>query len=482
MTLGVSIFGQGVKSKSSAITAQGRVNVYYEMGDDRAPFAAYGTPGAILFAGSAGLPARGVYYMQTKDILFAVRDTTVYAIDRLGVITIAGELLAANDNIGYVSMTDNGTQLMIVTEKSSYIVVVTGTTSLTYAITNIVGQMPTNGAGSCAFIDGYFVINARNTQQFYISGIYDGLTWNALDFASAESQPDNIKAVYVNNGFLYLLGVLTSEVWVNSGDPLFPFKRIQGSTINHGLVSIASLASMDNSIIGLYQDRQGQLSVGVVEGGSYSDISTPDISYFLNKYLDTSIAAGFCYSMNGRYFYQINFQTDNQSWLYDFKAGVWSRLESWGMKGSKMQYGTSFGNEFIVSDRFTGRLYRLDADTFTEDGSPMVREIVFNQLFADSQNYTLISRARAWFETGQGLTDEFAQGHHPSVFLQISRDSGHTWGGYLEAGLGPIGEFNRRAEWRRLGQSRNWAFRIRMTDPIKFCLLDIAVAVGEANK
>jgi hypothetical protein len=129
-----------------------------------------------------------------------------------------------------------------------------------------------------------------------------------------------------------------------------------------------------------------------------------------------------------------------------------------------------------------GKLYKYDANVFTENGLPVVREIILNQIFADSQNFTIISRLRAWFETGQGLPQPAQQGFNPKVLLQISRDSGHTWGSWMETEVGKLGEYNSRAEWRRLGQARNWAFKIRMTDPIKFCLVAMTLMSMEANK
>ena len=112
----------------------------------------------------------------------------------------------------------------------------------------------------------------------------------------------------------------------------------------------------------------------------------------------------------------------------------------------------------------------------------MVREVVFNQIFADSQNFATVNRIRAWFETGQGLIAPGAQGHNPTIYLQISRDSGHTWGGWMQTTLGKLGEYTSRAEWRRLGQARNWSIKIRMTDPVKFVLTDVALLTEELNK
>jgi hypothetical protein len=480
----ISIFGAAVQSKSSTITSENRLNVYFDTQDspDRAPVAAYGTPGMVLVAEPSTDVTRKMYFMQAKNIFIVVQANHVYSFSVAFGQVLAATLSISGDIVGEVQITDNGNQLLIITNFGGYILAVSGTTTLTYTLTNISASLPAILPTSCTYLDGYFIVNSNGTQQFYLSKLYDGLTWDALDFASAESAPDSLTAVFANNGYLYLLGSLTTEVWVNVGDPLFPFGRVQGSTIQYGLSSIDSLARMNNTVIGLYQDRQGQLAIGYISGGNFTELSTPDIAFIINAYANPSLADGFCYSLNGRYFYQITFQTAGKTWLFDFKGGAWSQLASWNMTGSRVRYGCDYNRRYIVSDYLDGKLYQLDAKVFTENGEPIVREIIFNQVFAPSQNFTIISRVRAWFETGQGLVKTSDQGFNPTVFLQISRDSGHTWGSYLETELGKRGEYTSRAEWRRLGQARNWAFKIRMTDPIKFCLVDMAIASGEANK
>jgi len=484
MTTQISIFGSANQSKSSVITAQNRVNVYFEPSDfpDRAPVAAYGTPGATLYQTPSTYPSRGLYYMQSKDILISVNFNKIYAIDSSNAVTLVGTLSQANDYAGTVSMTDNGSQVLIITDLGGYIVAVSGAPlSLSYVITNITAQLPSELCNSCCFLDGYFIVNAIGTQQFFISYLYDGLNWAALDFASAESSPDTLGAVFASEGYLYLLGTLTTELWTNSGDPLFPLTRLQGSAINYGIAANASLAKMDRAVVGLFQDRMGQLSIGAIQGGNYTNLSTPDIDYLINKYASPSLAIGFIYSLNGRYFYQITFPTNDKTWLYDFKSGAWSSLQSDGLEGSRIAYCATMGRKVIVSDYYNGNLYQLSADFFTENDVPIAREIIFNHVFNTSQNFTIVSRVRAWMETGQGLVSPTAQGHNPTIYLQVSRDAGHTWGGWMQTTIGKLGEYKSRAEWRRLGISRDWVFKLRMTDPVKFCLTDMTLVAYEAS-
>lgn len=64
------------------------------------------------------------------------------------------------------------------------------------------------------------------------------------------------------------------------------------------------------------------------------------------------------------------------------------------------------------------------------------------------------------------------------VMLQISKDGGHSFGNELWQTLGKSGEYRRQVSWRRLGVSRDFVFRVRVTDPAKVVLINAALDVG----
>jgi hypothetical protein len=51
--------------------------------------------------------------------------------------------------------------------------------------------------------------------------------------------------------------------------------------------------------------------------------------------------------------------------------------------------------------------------------------------------------------------------------MQISRDGGRTWGAEMWRSFGAVGNYTARAIWHRLGRSRDWTFKFRVTDPVK---------------
>jgi hypothetical protein len=69
-------------------------------------------------------------------------------------------------------------------------------------------------------VDNYFVYNRPDTQQWGSSNPLSPIS-SALAFSSKDGAPDDLVSLIVDHREVYLLGEVSSEVWVNSG--LFPF-------------------------------------------------------------------------------------------------------------------------------------------------------------------------------------------------------------------------------------------------------------------
>ena len=90
-------------------------------------------------------------------------------------------------------------------------------------------------------------------------------------------------------------------------------------------------------------------------------------------------------------------------------------------------------------------------------------------------------------EIGQDLisgytTENVPMIYNPQAMLQVSRDGGYTYGNEMWTSFGQAGEYLKRAEWRRLGVSRNYVFKFRITDPVKVVMMSAAAYATEAAK
>lgn len=372
------------------------------------------------------------------------------------------------------------------------------------------------GANTVAFIDSYFVINDPGTKQFWLSGQYDGFYWDPLQFASKEAYTDQLEAVTVDNGNIVLLGTISQEYWQNNGGFPFPFARISGSPTDVGLAARWSMARCGGMLFYLGRTRRGGISVFNVQNYTPTVVSTPDLDYLFSQYETVSDAVAFGYRQNGHEFYQISFPSVAKTWLYDANTQAWSELASGNVGRHYAQWGAQFKNEIVVSDYRNGKLYKLDTDYYTDAGDAIVRELITPHTFSNSTfNRLHIYRLRLDMEQGSGLTNigsletytalgvsadsalltesgniiviesstvpEY-EDTHPRIMLQVSRDGGYTYGNEMWIKMGAIGQYLRRAEWRRLGVSRSYVFKFRITDPVKVVIIGAAAYITQAAK
>ena len=181
-------------------------------------------------------------------------------------------------------MADNGIQLFIAANPQGYIY--NANTDVFQQITD--PDFP--GAATVGYIDGYFVFNEPNSQKIWVTQLLDGTSVDPLDFASAEGNPDNVVAIFVDHREVWVYGTNSTEVWYNAGLLDFPLARIQGAFNELGCAAPYSIAKMDNQIYWLGKDARGQGMVYRAAGYIGQRISTHAIEWQLQEYADLSDA------------------------------------------------------------------------------------------------------------------------------------------------------------------------------------------------
>ena len=480
----VPLFGIGLQGKSSTVTSERRVNCYIERSkdNDKGPFAIHGTPGLesfidledYPFAGNPTAnhvpPIRGMFVhggqlrVIVGAIIYAFVPTLLYGCGSTGLATTGSRVDAAVQEDGSALIVDGNTRGAIVTYYPSSLL---GTDGVNANNATPVSDTDAPISSSVAFEAGNLIVNKTSSGRFYISA--DGTTWDALDFANAESSPDNLIRVMVDHGELHLFGESTTEFWSNTGAADFPYGAIRGATIEWGLAAEASAAKFDSSIVFLGNNRLGQRQIVQLRGYQAAVISDQELDSILSGYDSVSDAYAFSYNHGGHPFYQINFTSANASWLYDGSTQVWTQLTDANGNRHRAQIAVNWNGETVVSDYLENKLYKLKSGVYQDAGAIIPREIVTRHFF---QNYerVFIDMLQLDFDVGVGLTS--GQGSDPQVMLQVSKDNGKSWGSELWRSLGAIGATNTRVIWRQLGSGRDWVFRFRLTDPVKFVITE----------
>jgi hypothetical protein len=466
----VALFGIGNFGKSRNVSAQKRKNLYAEIRADgeKGNLALYPTPGLTTFLNFGAYPSRGTW--RKDDDMYVVNRFTLYKVTNSGSFTSVGTLSTSS---GRVDITDNGTQIIIVDGPNGYIYN-TDTSTFTQ-ITD--PDFP--GADTVTFLNGYFIVNKPDTGEFFISGLYDGLaSWSSLDFATAESNPDNLVRVMADNGQVVLFGPETTEFWSDSGALDFPFARVGAAAIEWGLAARWSLCKFMDSLIFLRKNRLGAVQVCTLSGYNAMPVSNPDMDYIFSQYDGVSNATGFAYMVSGHPFYQINFPSANESWVYDGLSKEWHQAES-GEGRHRGEIQQNFLDKSYVTDYENGKLYLFEDGVYTDDGQPIAREFISRH--QSTGNFSFLSKIWLEMEAGVGLQDlpvtgvdplnniirMHKQGYNPQLMMQYSKDGGHTWSNEVWADIGQIGQYDTRAQFNRLGRGRDWLFKFRVTDPVK---------------
>lgn len=461
-----TLFGTGQQGKSPSITAQRRINCYYEYtpDGDKTRISIIGFPGKSLFVNFGDTPIRGLHVPQAGDYLYVVHRGTFWSVNNAGVMTNLGSL---NTTSGRVSIDDNGTEIQIVDGTNGWIY---NTNTLVFSkITDV--DFPANPITNC-FDSGRILNSFLNSGRFYGSQAYAASSYLGTDFATAESQPDYLQRVFSVSGQIVLFGSRSIEFWTNAGLSGFPYLRIGGTNTDFGLAATWSLAKFMGTVAFLSQVRIGEVIVAILNGYIVQRISTLEIEFIINNYISVTDATGLSYTLGGHPMYQINFPSAGTTWLYDGSTKLWSELKSNRLNRDRGEISAYFQNNRLISDYSNGIIYKLDPNLYTENGDIIRMEITSRHLFNEGKRITLTA-LQIDGDMGEGLVS--GQGSDPQLILSFSVDQGHSFGNEIFVPMGKIGNYMHRARLRRIGSSRDWVIKIVITDPVKRIITGVLI-------
>jgi hypothetical protein len=433
-------------------------------------------PGLVLKLSVGDGPIRGLWSYGNN--MYAVSKNKLYKVDSAYNITELGTVAGTS---GAVSMADNGTQLFVACNGPSYIY---------NATTNVFGQITDGdfpGAVTVSYLDGYFVFNEPNSQKIWVTSLLDGYTIDPLDFASAEGSPDGVVGVIADHRELWVFGTNSVEVWYNSGNADFPLSRIQGAFNELGCAAAYSIAKMDNGLFWLGKDARGQGIVYRANGYTGQRISTHAVEWQIQQYGDLSDAIGYTYQQDGHSFYVLIFPQANTTWVYDVATQSWHERAGFSdghFTRHRSNCQVFFNNDVLVGDYENGNVYAFDLDVYADNGQIQKWLRSWRALATGQNNLKRTAQHSLQLdcETGVGLNT--GQGSDPQVMLRWSDDGGHTWSSEHWVGIGKIGEFYRRAIWRRLGMTmklRDRVYEVSGTDPVKIAIVGAELIVSATN-
>ena len=479
--------GPSYEAPSIYQDAQECINFYPEIDPLKQPgsrgvVALYPTPGLTQIIQPEVGPVRAMRNLSGNSILLVVINASVYKVTTSYTYTLVGTLTTTT---GFVSISDNITSANGLT---AYIV--DGPNRYTWiANSNTFAVLPSSdgpwqGASVVDVCDNYNIYNDVNTQNWACTDLGSSLSTNAY-YGTKDAAPDPIVTLIANHRQVYLLGQQTTEVWVDVGNVItgiisFPFQRIQGTMMQHGCAAIGSVAQFAEMFMFVSKDNRGQGIIGVVQGYTFTRISTHAVEQtLLNQTISDAIA--YTYQLEGHEFYVVNFPSANITWVYDLASQMWHKWLSWdGVQYNRHRSncGAFFNNSYLVGDYANGNIYAVDNNNYTENGSTIRRIRRAPHITSDLQRQ-YFAELQIQFQPGVGL--ETGQGQNPQAMLRWSNDGGSTYSNEHWVSIGAVGKYKNRAIWRRLGWSRDRIFEVAITDPVKAVIVsaNLKAEVGE---
>ena len=395
-------------------------------------------PGLGLLATNGSGPVRSLYSKQgtfTGDV-FSVSTSTLYrGTTSLG--TIAGT--------GPVSIVGG----------QSEVIVCRGSTPKSYNGTNFADITFPDTASVVAveYIGSLFVALRADTHKFYWSDNLDGRTWGALNFASAEREPDELLDLKALGDNLWLFGQSTVEVWQHTGDADLPFTRLEQVTFDKGIMATGCVVKADNSLVFIGDN-----------GSVYRVADTPTrISdhWLEERILDSASHSLFTFIHEGHEFVCV--RLDDETFAYDCATSEWCELQTDGGNWIA-QCAAMVGSIVYLGHSSTGEI--MGFDEWDDMGVELERRFSFaQQLDAPAS----VDSIKVWCNSGQTALVE-GQGSDPTIELRLSDDAGNTWDDWEGEELGAQGAYRQIPEWRALGMFDfpGVLGEIRVTDPVPF--------------
>jgi hypothetical protein len=466
--------------------AQECINFYPEIDPTKAPgergvIALYPTPGLVEKLSLYEAPVRGMRALSGSQWLLVVVGNRVYSVTTAFVATQIGTI---STNTGSVNITDtvttnNGLTAYIVDGSNRYAWV---------ASTNVFSMVSDGlwpGATSCDTVDNYVVYNEPNTQNWAATDLGLVVTTTG-NYGTKDGSPDTLIGLIVDHRQVYLLGEVTTEVWVDVGNTIqgittFPFQRVSGTTMQHGCAALYSIARFGESFMFVSRDTRGKSIIGQVNGYQFERKSTHAVENSLIG-VDVSNAVAYTYQIEGHEFYVVTFPNADLTWVYDLASGYWHKWLSWdsvnGFYRHRSNCAAAFAGYNLVGDYENGKIYALDNTVYTDNGNTIRRLRRAVHLTSDLQRQ-FFEEFQIQFQPGVGLQN--GQGDDPQVMLRWSNDGGSTWSNEHWVSIGKIGRYQNRAMWRRLGWSRDRIFEVAVSDPINAVIVsaNLKASVGD---
>lgn len=427
-------------------------NMYYE----RAPtnledqVALIPRPRLSAFATAGAGPINGTY--RKGGVLSAAGTSSSGAIIALS----NDQLYKINQNTGVATLigTVEGSASRMSAEGNDNVVVLARGTKAYYTNGVTLTQITFPDSFNVFAVDtlnSYFLF-ASQLGRFYWSAI-GGTTVDALDYATAESQPDDLMTLKVIGDELWLFGRLSVEVWQPTGDLDLPFQRITGRIFGIGITARDTCQKINvngiDKVCWVGTDRRVYWT-----NPNPERLSTPWLEAKLRKATvsatDNSVNPyGFTASWEGHDFYVLHIPGEGTFACELTNGGQWDEWTSHERSFFRAAVSAvGVNSQPLLGDDTGATIWEFVNTQETDGDDPVLFRFTGLLEVPDAP----LRCNNVSLDLASGTSDDPEE--DPTIRMDWSNDLGETFEEGEAQPLGRQGERNTRVMWSRLGMLR----------------------------
>lgn len=366
-----------------------------------------------------------------------------------------------------VDIDSNATTIVVVSAPFAYYY--DTTTSIFGQVTDT--DFTARGAGDVEFLDNFMLFREPETGRFFSSDVGNATSFDGLNFATAESSPDNLVGLKVDHREACLFGTVSVEIFELLGGSGFPLARAANGFIELGCSSGAAIAKLDNSLFWPASD----ITVRRLDGITPIRVSHAGIEQALAE-MTIGSASAFSYSQEGHLFYVL--QLPEGTFVYDVTTKEWHERQTYGYSRWLAGCHAQFAGKELVGDITSGRIGYLSPKVYQDWDTILRMEWTYQSVYAQGDT-VFHDRLEVGCQTGVGLTS--GQGSDPQMMMDVSDDGGVTFEALPSASMGQIGQYQTTVAWAQLGSAPDRVYRGAVSDPVPVAITDTQLTARGAR-
>lgn len=440
--------------------------------DGRAEFALYPRNGLRRVALADGGACRGLFEID-EGRAYWLAGTNLYQFGVLAQPFLVGAI-PGSGTAYFARNRRPATQVACVAAGAAYLIQSSGITRMNIPAPSTGFVAPID----CAFLDGYLLFISR-AGQMHFTAIDNAENLSALNYITAEGNPDGLRRIIVRKREAWLFGDRTIEVWVTTSNVDQPFDRLGGGFLEQGILAPQSLQHHSRGLTWIDDDG---IVRHVAEGYNAAQLSDPSVERSIEDDPNKTSITSLSYIRGGHAYYAIS--GSSWTWVHDFSTGSWLEYSTEPFGRWRAQHAVAFDGSVYAGDMTHPRLYEISPKALTDDDLPIIKTARLPIVQSEPAALAFFN-VRASVSVGLGSADVHApaEDQAPQLRLRWSDDGGSRWSPYRLRPMGKRGETRKIVRYSDLGQSgpAGRMFEFSTAASVEFALTGVTASLGQVT-